>query len=51
MVMLRTMDFIFILFIVLRAMRKFDVVIIGILIVVIFFRGLINVLKDNVSRN
>lgn len=50
MVMLRTMDFIFILFIVLRAMRKFDVII-GILIVVIFFRGLINVLKDNVSRN
>lgn len=39
MVMLWTIDFIFILFIVLRAMRKFDVII-GILIVVIFFQGL-----------
>ena len=40
MVMLWTIDFIFILFILLRAMRKSDVVIIGILIVVIFFQGL-----------
>lgn len=34
------MDYGFYLFIVLRAMRKFDVVIIGILLVVIFFQGL-----------